>query len=462
MSGNAAYWASPFIPRFPATPYVYLAYVYDPTEALDYDPAGARVSRLLRLSANATNPNLHIPGSGAIILGKNSIFEHIGDPNRPEKNPLSCEISDGNYIEDCLPNEGHVHPLAHMAFGRDGALYVANGDGLNYNYGSLRAQAIDSLAGKILRINPINGNGYPTNPFYDGNPQSNRSKVYVYGMKHPFRFAIHPTTGELFIGDVGNLKWEEINRVRAGANLGWPCFEGENPNAFDPVCQPLLANPSLVSFGFHTYPHEAGWGAVIGGDFYTGRAFPAYHRNAYFYGDFNKGTIQSVTFNRVGTATFADFATGIPGLVQISAGPDGALYLLSVVTGSLYRISYGGGTPQFAPHSSAGTGASNTPPTPTPSPSVAGERNDAETASTIPAPAGTGTGKILREWWNGIGGETIADFTANSAFGGKPSGSEFIGMLEGPRLFGKDYGTRIRGFVHPPVTGSYRFWIASR
>jgi glucose/arabinose dehydrogenase len=453
-------------PNFPATPYVYLAYVYDPPEALQHNPEGARVSRLLRLSANAANPNVHVAGSGTIILGNSSTFAHIGDPDRPEKNPLSCEISDGNYIQDCLPNEGQVHPLAHLAFGRDGALYVANGDGLNYNYGSLRAQAIDSLAGKILRINPLTGDGYATNPFYDGNPQSNRSKVYVYGMKHPYRFTIHPTTGELFVGDVGNLKWEEINRVRAGANLGWPCFEGENPNAFDPVCQPLLNGTSPVAFGFHTYAHTDGWGAVIGGEFYTGRAFPAYYRGAYFYGDFNKGTVQSVVFNSAGVPTFADFATGIPGLVQISNGPDGALYLLSVVTGSLYRVRYTGGTTVFAPSSSATDGASNAKPTSTPPPTSDSTTDEnagdaAEVESKPTAPAGSGSGQILREWWEGIGGKTVADLTNSKAYGGKPSGSELIAALDAPRLVGSDYGTRIRGYLHPPVTGAYRFWIAA-
>lgn len=448
-------------PNFPATPYVYLAYVYDPPDVLEHDPQGARVSRLLRLSAQSDNPDVHQPGSGVILLGKNSTFAHIGDPDRPEKNPLSCEISDGNYIQDCIANEGHVHALAHLAFGRDGALYVASGDGLNYNYGSLRAQALDSPLGKILRISPITGNGYSSNPFYDGNPRSNRSKVYVYGMKHPYRFAIHPTTGELFIGDVGNLKWEEVNRARAGANLGWPCFEGKNPNAFDPVCQPLLDDPSRVTFGFHTYSHENGWGAVIGGDFYTGRGFPSYYRGAYFYGDFNKGTVQSVVFSTNGTPTFADFATGIPGLVQISAGPDGALYLLSVVTGTLYRVRYIGATSRFTPYSSAATGASNTPPTPTPRPTATGDEEEADAAPAIPAPIGTGTGRILREWWNGIGGETVADLTGSDLFSSKPSGSELIGALEGPRLFGKDYGTRIRGYLYPPVSGTYRFWIAA-
>ncbi len=445
-------------PNFPTTPYVYLAYVYDPPEALSHNPEGARVSRLLRLSANGADPNIHQPGSGVVLLGKNSIFPNIGDPDRPEKNPLSCESGDGVYLQDCLPNEGPVHALAHLAFGRDGALYVASGDGLNYNYGSLRAQAVDSPVGKILRINPISGDGYANNPFYDGNPQSNRAKVYVYGMKHPYRFAIHPTSGELFIGDVGNLKWEEINRARAGANLGWPCFEGEVPNAFDPVCKPLLADPSSVTFGFHTYSHEDGWGAVIGGDFYTGRAYPAYYRGAYFYGDFNKGTVQSVVFNGAGVPTFADFATGIPGLVQISNGPDGTLYFLSVVTGSLYRVRYTGGTTIFTPSSSATDGASNTKPTPTPRPTAA----EGKDAVAVPAaPAGNGSGNILREWWSGVGGKSVADLINSDGYNGKPSGKELLKAFDAPRLAGSDYGTRIRGYLYPPVSGSYRFWIAA-
>ncbi|MEZ4679074.1 MAG: PA14 domain-containing protein [Caldilineaceae bacterium] len=61
----------------------------------------------------------------------------------------------------------------------------------------------------------------------------------------------------------------------------------------------------------------------------------------------------------------------------------------------------------------------------------------------------------------GIGGTTVADLTDSAVFAGKASGSELIGAMEGPRLFGKDYGTRIRGFLYPPTTGAYRFWIAA-
>lgn len=439
-------------PRFPATPYLYLGYVYDPPEAKSYDPNGARASRVLRISANPANLSVHQPGSGVVILGNNSNFTYIPNPNASEKQPFACDNGQGGFVNDCLPNDGQVHPVADLVFGRDGALYVGVGDGLNYGVGSLRAQALDSLTGKILRIDPNTGAGYANNPFYDGNPQSNRSKVYVYGMKHPWRFAVHPTTGELFVGDVGNLKWEELTRAGAGANLGWPCFEGKNPNAFDPVCQPLLNGQQPVTHGFHLYPHEDGWGAVIGGGFYTGNAFPAWMRNAYFYGDFNKGTIQVTPANAV---TFTDFATGIPGIVQISSGPDGAMYVLSVTTGSLYRIRVGSEPPP-APATAIATPVPGSTPTGNKTPAAS-----PTTAAAPAAPSGAGAGKILREWWTGVSGKSVTDLTNSKDFKEKPDGQEMLTSLDAPRGAGNDYGARIRGYLIPPVTGDYRFWIAS-
>lgn len=446
-------------PRFPATPYLYLGYVYDPPEAKQHDPNGARGSRVLRLSANPGNLSVHQPGSGVVILGNNSTFAHIPNPDFSEKQPFACDNGQGGYVNDCLPNDGQVHPVADLVFGRDGALYVAIGDGLNYGVGSLRAQALDSLAGKILRVDPISGAGYANNPFYDGNPQSNRSKVYVYGMKHPYRFSINPATGELYVADVGNLKWEEITRAGAGANLGWPCFEGKNPNAFDPVCQPLLNGQQPVVHGFHLYPHVDGWGAVIGGDFYTGNTFPAWFRNAYFYGDFNKGTIQVTP---AGSVAFTDFATGIPGIVQISNGPDGAMYVLSVTTGSLYRIRVG--SEAYTPPNSTGTATPVPSGTTTPPAAPTGTDNKPPAATSTAGPAapkGAGAGKILREWWTGIGGKSVADLTGSKHFNDKPDGQELLASLDAPRQFGSDYGTRIRGYLYPPLTGDYRFWIAS-
>ena len=100
----------------------------------------------------------------------------------------------------------------------------------------------------------------------------------------------------------------------------------------------------------YSWPHERGYGAAIGGDFYTGSEYPAFYRNAYFFADFNAGTIQNITIGPDGTARVNDFASAVLGPVQIKSAPDGSLYVLSIITGSIYRIRYvsGGNTPPTA------------------------------------------------------------------------------------------------------------------
>ena len=328
-------------PRFPAVPYVYLSYVYEPPEAKGYSDNGARVSRVVRVSADPADTNRWQEGSLVVLLGEGGTFDTIGDPERPNQEPLTCNDAEGKPIRDCLAAEGTAHTVDAIRFGNDGSLLVAAGDGVDYSVGSLRAQDLDSLNGKILRINPLNGNGYSNNPFYDGDPGSNRSKVYALGMRNPFRFTIHPSTGELFIGDVGDLSYEEVNRGRAGANFGWPCLEGPKERATDPICEPVLNGSVQTIPAIHAYPHEAGRGAVIGGDFYTGRTYPSLYQGAYFFGDYNAGMIQFLTFGSSGTE-LNDFATLALGPSQISMGPDGNLYVLSVMLGKLFRIRYVG------------------------------------------------------------------------------------------------------------------------
>ena len=112
-----------------------------------------------------------------------------------------------------------------LQFGPDCALYVSVGDGGELAQKGFRGQDLNSLSGKILRIDALTGKGLRNNPFYDGNPDSDRSKeFYVYGLRNPFRFAFAPSSGELYIGDVGEGKHEEINRAGRGANLGLAVF----------------------------------------------------------------------------------------------------------------------------------------------------------------------------------------------------------------------------------------------
>jgi glucose/arabinose dehydrogenase len=440
-------------PRFPAVPYVYLAYAYDPPETKGLPESGARVSRVLRLSADPKNLNRHLPGSGVVILGKNSVFEHIGNPAAADKKPFSCFDANGGYVEDCLPNEGATHALDHLMFGRDGALYVSAGDGINFNSAiNVRAQNPDSPVGKILRIDPITGEGLPTNPFYDGNPNSNRSKVYAVGLRNPFRFTLHPRTGQVVVADVGDFDWEEINIGGAGANFGWPCLEGPDIRVDDNGCQGVASGTTPTVEAIYAYPHENGRGSVIGGDFYNGRSYPPYYRGADFFGDFNVGMMMVMTFNADGTVEVADFASGVPGPTQITAGPDGDIYVMTIL-GALFRLRYSGDA-AAAPPISASKETTGTAATEEAAPAASAP------ATTNAAPA-AGTGKILREWWEGIAGNKVADLAKSSKFGERPSGTDYLPAFEAPLSFANDYGQRIRGYLHPPADGEYHFFIAA-
>lgn len=337
-------------PQFPRQPYVYLAYVYDPPEAKGLPPTGARLSRVLRLTADAANPAAHVAGSGVVILGSNSTFAAIGNPEKGDTKPYSCLDANGAPLRDCLPVEGTGHSVDYLRFAADGSLLVSNGDGINYNVVNLRAQNPDSLAGKILRINPMTGQGYADNPFSDGDLDSNRSKVYALGMRNPFRFAVHPRTGELYVGDVGNNAWEEINVGGAGSNFGWPCFEGPQKGNDEQFCTAVVNGEAPHTSALWAYPHEEGMGSVIAGDFYFGSGWPEAFQGKFFWADFNNGTMRYLKQNPDGTTGDAIFASNVPGPVQIQAGPNGDLYVLAIAAGSLVRIRYVGGdnTPPLA------------------------------------------------------------------------------------------------------------------
>lgn len=426
-------------PRWPALPYIYFAYVYEPPEAKGYPDTGARVSRVLRLSADPNNLNRHLPGSGEIILGKNSTFANIGNPAQGDKKPYSCLDAGGGFIQDCFPDEGTSHSIDHLLFGRDGALYVSAGDGINFNSAvNVRAQNPDSPVGKILRVDPLTGQGLASNPFFDGNPNSNRSKVYAVGLRNPFRFTLHPGTGQVVVGDVGNFDWEEVSMGGAGANFGWPCFEGPEVKVDDNGCEGVVSGQTPSVQALYAYPHENGRGSVIGGDFYMGNSYPGYYRGAYFFGDFNVGMMFVMTFNRDGSVDVADFASGVPGPVQITVGPGGDLYVMTIL-GALFRLRYTGDVSAAAA---------------VPAASSAGGATSASTA-------GAGTGTILREWWTGIAGNSVTNLTKSSAFQSKPTGTDYLKVFEAPLSFNNDYGQRIRGYIHPPTTGEYSFAIAA-
>jgi len=233
---------------------------------------------------------------------------------------------------------------------------------------------VNSLNGKLLRINPITGEGYSDNPFYDGDLASNRSKVYSFGLRNPFRVTINALTNEPFIGDVGWHSWEEINTGR-GENFGWPCYEGGNgrhvrQGSFSghagtiAACAELYARGSgAVQSPRYAYTHDAANGsAVEAGAFYRGATYPSQYHGALFFSDYNADWIQYLKFDANGRVTRFDFAADVSpvgGIVQLLAGPDTNLYYVAYNgpipnTSEVRRIRYtsGGNTPPI-PNASA-------------------------------------------------------------------------------------------------------------
>lgn len=350
-------------PSFPATPYVYLLYTYDPPGTVD-NGSGARVSRLSRVTADAQNNyNTAISGSTVVLLGTNSIRANIG-AELSNDGAASCENINGTigYVRDCLPADSPSHTIGTVMFGLDGKLFVGNGDGAHFNYTdprALRALDIGSLGGKILRIDPITGQGLPDNPFFDGDPTNNASKVYSLGLRNPFRFTISPFNGEPYIGDVGWNSWEEINTGR-GENFGWPCYEGSTTGSLQQGqyatqtaetstrCSQLFAQGSgVVEAPAYAYNHSAGGASIQAGAFYTGTTYPSQYRQALFYEDYNRDSIKYLTFDVNGVATSHDFALDVStngGPVHLITGPDTnlyyAMYNVGTNTSEIRRIRY--------------------------------------------------------------------------------------------------------------------------
>ncbi len=350
-------------PEFPTAPYVYLLYTYDPPElpgapgAVDgKDGYGARVSRLLRVAADpAQGYTVALPATEPdarrLILGTNSTIDTLGDPADSGGDlgtDPACTEPGGSPTVDCLPSEGPSHSIGDIVFGHDGTLWVTNGEGAPYitpDFRAGRAQDLNSLGGKILRIDPDTGLGLPDNPYYDGDPASNRSRVWASGLRNPFRVALHPTENVLYVGDVGWYAWEEINYGGKGTNFGWPCYEGGASgnlrhslyNTFAGTatyCQPLYeAEPnSGIEPPRYAYQNVAG-AAVVAGDFYSGTRYPSRYQDTLFIADYDKRSISYLTVNQDGTAIASPFLEEISALggpVDLRLGPDGYLYYVAM------------------------------------------------------------------------------------------------------------------------------------
>ncbi len=269
----------------------------------------------------------------------NLIYLYYAVPGDPGHNRVSRFTLNGNAVvsgsEQVLLDidpvvYGQFHNGGAMHFGPDGKLYVAVGDHL----WAVSAQDPDSPWGKLLRMNP-DGTIPTDNPFPTGS--NARRLTWAMGLRNPFTFTFQPTTGRLFVNDVGNVSWEEINdATQPGQNFGWPEVEGpaDNPAFVQPV---------------YAYGHaDAGDGlgcAITGGAFFNPATtnYPTEWTGRYFYVDYCNWWINYLDLSGP-TAVRGSFATDIPASpLGLLVSPGGDLMYLSRDLGKLYRVVYNAG-----------------------------------------------------------------------------------------------------------------------
>jgi uncharacterized repeat protein (TIGR03806 family) len=234
------------------------------------------------------------------------------------------------------PDEVEYHNGGMLAFGPDGMLYISVGDG-----GTFNGQDLSQLFGVILRINPNVGNPYTIpagNPFVG--QSGKRAEIWDYGLRNPWRFTFDRLTGDLWIGDVGQGSWEEVDFAAAGAtaglNFGWAYCEGTHD--FPPNhCNAISSVPPVIE-----YPHNPDF-AVTGGYVYRGDLFPELY-GAYIYADYVSGKLWAYNPSSHVSTLIANMTNP----VSFAEDPLAELVIVSHA-GQLYRLqpTQGSGSQQF-------------------------------------------------------------------------------------------------------------------
>lgn len=276
------------------------------------------VSRIARYSVNPDNPNAALPGSGQILISINQPFSN----------------HNGGWIG--------FSPV-------DGYLYWSMGDGGSGGDPGNRAQNLNELLGKMIRID-VDGNNGPgglygipaSNPFVG---QTGRDEIWAYGLRNAWRCSFDMQTGDLWIADVGQNAWEEINRQRAqsngGENYGWRCYEGNAPYNLS-GCQPS----STMTFPVYVYARSGGNCSITGGVVYRGVNIPGLE-GTYFYGDYCSNRIWSFSYTALnGVTNFTERTAelafqggaGVSGLASFGQDAYGEIYICSLFNGRVFKI----------------------------------------------------------------------------------------------------------------------------
>jgi len=248
---------------------------------------------------SATDPNLADPKSGQVLLFFNQPFDN--------------------------------HKGGQLAFGPDGFLYICTGDGGSGGDPQGNGQKLSTLLGKMLRIDINSGSPYaipPDNPFVG--VSGAKGEIWAYGFRNPWRFAFDKLSKRLFVGDVGQDAWEEVDIVTKGGNFGWNTMEGKH--CFPPGTS---CNQAGLILPIAEYSHSEGI-AVIGGYVYRGAAIPAL-KGLYVFGDFGSGQLWTLQETPPGTWTRAPLLSSGFNISAFGRAGNNELYVLDY-SGKLYKL----------------------------------------------------------------------------------------------------------------------------
>ncbi len=360
-------------PDFATNRWVYLAYAVDPNgDGVEDDEE--RFARLTRYQASVGNPNVADLASRQVLIGatwtQGMVVTHtthtVGAIRFGADKSLLLSVGEGAHFEEV--DDGNL----------DFNAFTPGKTDPEEDIGAFRAQTLNSLCGKVLRVDKETGLGLASNPYWNGDGTAKRSKVWLYGLRNPFRFCVRPGTGStniadgdpgtLYIGDVGRDTWEELSVAQVGGlNFGWPCIEGPaNSDDYQAVTMVHTGNPNVLcsaapsaenpaaKTGPKLWWHHAdstssnpnGWTGetAVGGCFYTGTSYPPAWQGRYYVADWTDGWIRAVEVDANDDVLgWADFVTNALGPVTVQAEPaTGNLHFISLFTNEILRVRYTG------------------------------------------------------------------------------------------------------------------------
>ncbi len=309
------------------------------------------------------------------IAGGDNVIERY----RVTANPDLADANSGTHVLTIPHAINNNHNGGLLAFGPDGYLYLGTGDGGGGGDPAGNGQNTASLSGKILRIDVNGGSPYAipaSNPF--ANDMTGKKKeIWAYGLRNPWRYAFDPPSGSLYIADVGQGNWEEVNVVpatAAGINYGWNVTEGAH-------CYPpgtTTCDTAGITLPVAEYDHSLGC-SITGGFVYRGAAYPRLV-GLYLFADYCSGRIWALDQPNVGTWRRTELLDTSHAITSFGTDRNGELYLTDGSEGGVYRIVVAS-VP--LPVSRTGSGNLTGPVVPPPSPRVQ-PLGDGTTRSPLP------------------------------------------------------------------------------